>query len=126
MRFKPDSRRGRCSSPSTSPPETDDDPTGAGRDNSGNPFLARVPWLRCANVLSGQHPGATAMRFVFGILLGSAVLVLASGCGKKDAGGGGGHPSPEGTYVIISMEADGEPWPEEAKGSESERTIRFA
>src|SRR5262245_35543369 len=69
------------------------------------------------------------MRAFFGLALVAAVLTLGAGCNKKgsDAGGSGGVP-PDGTYLIIGMEEDGEAIPAEliAKKSEAGRTRKLA
>jgi uncharacterized protein (TIGR03067 family) len=67
------------------------------------------------------------MRSLFAVLLAAGALSLANGCGKKDTAKGG-YPTPEGTYLITSVEAEGEPLPEEffSKAPEPERTIRFS
>jgi uncharacterized protein (TIGR03067 family) len=69
------------------------------------------------------------MRSLFGVFLAGGILAVAGGCGKKDStGGGGGYPTPEGTYVITAMEADGKQAPAEffAKKTEEGRTITFS
>jgi uncharacterized protein (TIGR03067 family) len=71
------------------------------------------------------------MRFLSVLILSAGVLSLAGGCGNKDSASGGagsGAATPDGTYVIVSVEMDGEPMPEEffSKAPESERTIRFS
>ncbi|MCE9565167.1 MAG: TIGR03067 domain-containing protein [Planctomycetes bacterium] len=87
------------------------------------------------------------MRFAFGILLSAMVLSLTTGCGssggttaagpapapgKGDNKDGTPTPTPtagplklEGTYVLISMEVDGETIPEAVKSSEADRTTKF-
>jgi len=76
------------------------------------------------------------MRAFFGLGLAAAVLALTAGCNKNASttGGGGDRPGgtgfasqPEGTFVIVAMEMNGEAMPAEAfaKSPEADRTIKI-
>jgi uncharacterized protein (TIGR03067 family) len=69
------------------------------------------------------------MRSLCGLVLAAGVLTLAAGCGKNVATtGGSGYPTPDGAYLITSMEMEGEKLPEDhfARDAESERAIKFS
>jgi uncharacterized protein (TIGR03067 family) len=69
------------------------------------------------------------MRALFGVGLAAAVLALGVGCSKKDRGGGeGGGVPPDGSYVIVAMEAGGQPVSDAdiAKVPEGDKTLRIA
>ena len=77
------------------------------------------------------------MRAFFGLGLAAAVLALTAGCNKNtsttggggDGSGGAGFSSrpPEGTFVIVAMEMNGEAMPADAfaKSPEADRTIKI-
>jgi uncharacterized protein (TIGR03067 family) len=74
------------------------------------------------------------MRTAFGLTLAAAVLVLGVGCNKKggDAGGDGlagssGVP-PDGTYILVGVEAGGQSASQEdiGKTPEGDKTLRIA
>jgi uncharacterized protein (TIGR03067 family) len=61
------------------------------------------------------------MRPAFLVLLAGGALALAGGCGKTST-----YPTPDGSYVIMAAEADGQPEGSYANRSESDRTITFS